>query len=57
MPSRGDVVSRAASSGAGAVDLPNAAPAPTARPDVVWTRAEGATPYAGLVEPIPSAAR
>jgi hypothetical protein len=34
---------------------PDAAPAPIARPDVVWTRAEGATPHAGLVEPIPTA--
>ena len=40
----------------GAIDVPNAAP-PTARPDVVWTRAEGARPYAGLVEPIPTATR
>jgi hypothetical protein len=56
--------------GAGSIALPNAAPAiptpgpvwtgapatsgPVARPDVVWTAAHGAHPYAGLVEPIPT---
>lgn len=56
--------------GAGSIALPNAAPAyptpgpvwtsapaPAARPDVVWTRAEGARPYAGLAEPIPTTPR
>jgi hypothetical protein len=31
------------------------APAPASRPDVVWTSAKGATPYAGLVREIPAA--
>jgi len=55
----------------GSVDLPNAAPAPPPRPTwtrapavvpavqphAVWTSAAGAEPYAGLVEPIPTATR
>jgi hypothetical protein len=36
---------------------PYAAPAPANRPDVVWTSAEGAKPYAGLVRKLPAAAR
>jgi hypothetical protein len=32
---------------------PSVVPAPATRPDVVWTSAHGARPYAGLVEPIP----
>jgi hypothetical protein len=34
---------------------PYAAPAPASRPDMVWTSAEGAKPYAGLVQKIPAA--
>ncbi|HEV8679784.1 MAG TPA: hypothetical protein VGQ90_10445 [Stellaceae bacterium] len=40
----------------GSVNLP-AAPAPVARPDVVWTSADGAKPYAGLVREISAAPR
>ena len=43
-------------SAAGSIDLPTA-PAPAARPDVVWTAAHGAHPYAGLVHEIPVAAQ
>ena len=42
--------------GTGAVSLPTA-PTPPTRPDVVWTSASGAHPYAGLVHEIPAAAR
>jgi len=39
----------------GSVNLP--APAPANGPDVVWTSAHEAKPYAGLVRPIPAAQR
>jgi hypothetical protein len=42
--------------GAGSIALPTATP-PAGRPDVVWTGAHGARPYAGLVREIPPAQR
>ncbi len=46
----------AAPGASGTVNLPTA-PVPTNRPDVVWTSAQGAMPYAGLVRQIPPAQR
>lgn len=46
----------AAPNATGTVNLP-AAPVPANRPGVVWTSAQGAVPYAGLVREIPAAQR
>lgn len=43
--------------GAGSVNLPAAPATPATRPDVVWTSAPGAKPYAGLVREIPAGQR
>lgn len=51
--SSGDCTAAPAVGGAGAVSLPNAAPA-SSRPDLVWTAAHGQQPYRGLVAPIPT---
>ncbi len=46
----------AAPGASGSINLPAAA-APASRPDVVWTRARGARPAAGLAREIPPAGR